>query len=210
MKRIFTLVIAALAAMTISAKTVIDKTWSSWGAGCTVDGKTITFSQSWKGAGYWMYPTDASNDDLLVLVFAEPTVGDVQFFVQVETDCSAQSATVAIPAGSRVVSLDLKNDEKLANHLSNLAQICVQSQNVEEGKEAKLVVQEVYLGSETDLKETKSQVEIQYESEGTNVDYDEYGNVLTSQFEALNLSDDDKVVFTILPPASSPKIINLS
>lgn len=29
MKRIFTLAIAALAAMTISAKTVIDKTWSS-------------------------------------------------------------------------------------------------------------------------------------------------------------------------------------
>lgn len=182
--------------MTISAKTVIDKTWSSWGAGCTVDGKTITFSDSWKGAGYWISPTDASNDDLLVLVFAEPTVGNTQFYVQAKPDCSVSSATVAIPANSRVVSLDLKNDANLKDHLTELSQICVQSQNVDAGKEAKLIVQEVYLGSEADLKDTKSQVEIQYETEGTNIEFDQYGNVLTSQFEALKLNDNDKVVFT--------------
>ena len=196
MKRFFTLAIAALAAMTISAKTVLDKEWSSWGDGCTVDGKTITFSAAWKGAGYWISPTDASNDALLVLVFAEPTEGSTQFYVEAESDCSAKSATVAIPAGSRVAYLDLKNDAKLAGHLANLSQICVQSQNVDAGKEAKLVFQEVYLGSEADLEETKSQVEIQYETEGTNVEFDQYGNVLTSQFEALKLNDNDKVVFT--------------
>ena len=79
MKKLFTLIAAALMTIGASAKTPLTATWSSWGDGCTVDGNTITFTAAWKGAGYWV-SADASTSDKLVIVLAEEAIGKTKIF----------------------------------------------------------------------------------------------------------------------------------
>lgn len=55
MKKFSTLIVALLAATSMSAKTEITLgTWTPWGATASVSGNTLTMSEAWAGAGNWL------------------------------------------------------------------------------------------------------------------------------------------------------------
>lgn len=55
MKKFSTLIVALLAAASMSAKTEITLgTWTPWGATASVSGNTLTMSEVWAGAGNWL------------------------------------------------------------------------------------------------------------------------------------------------------------
>lgn len=55
MKKFSTLIVALLAAASMSAKTEITLcTWTPWGATASVSGNTLTMSEAWAGAGCWL------------------------------------------------------------------------------------------------------------------------------------------------------------
>lgn len=88
MKKFFTLVIAACAALSANAKQNLDLP-SPWGASCTLEGTTYTFDGSWAGAGLWMGVEvdgvnswgDASAYDYAYIAYSNHTGGDVAFGV---------------------------------------------------------------------------------------------------------------------------------
>lgn len=158
MKKLFTLIAAALMTIGASAKTPLTATWSSWGDGCTVDGNTITFTAAWKGAGYWV-SADASTSDKLVIVLAEEAVGKTKIFFQCQPETGTDlvsSGDYFITAGSKILGIDLQSDAA-KDRLSAFQQICAQSTEAN----CKIVVKEIYLGTneeyENDLAGNKQQ-----------------------------------------------------
>lgn len=155
MKKLFTLIAAALMAVGASAKTPLTATWSAWGEGCTVEGNTISFTAAWKGAGYWV-SADASTSEKLVILLAEEAVGKTKVFFQCKSDCSVSSGEYYIEAGSKILGIDLQSDVAKGS-LNEFQQLCVQSTEAD----CKLVVKEVYLGTtaeyEADLAGNKQQ-----------------------------------------------------
>lgn len=155
MKKLFTLIAAALMTIGASAKTPLTATWSAWGEGCTVEGNTISFTAAWKGAGYWV-SADASTSEKLVILLAEEAVGKTKVFFQCKSDCSVSSGDYYIEAGSKILGIDLQSDVAKGS-LNEFQQLCVQSTEAD----CKLVVKEVYLGTtaeyEADLAGNKQQ-----------------------------------------------------
>lgn len=158
MKKLFTLIAAALMTIGASAKTPLTATWNSWGDGCTVDGNTITFTAAWKGAGYWV-SADASTSDKLVIVLAEEAVGKTKIFFQCQPETGTDlvsSGDYFITAGSKILGIDLQSDAA-KDRLSAFQQICAQSTEAN----CKIVVKEIYLGTneeyENDLAGNKQQ-----------------------------------------------------
>ncbi len=158
MKKLFTLIAAALMTIGASAKTPLTATWNSWGDGCTVDGNTITFTAAWKGAGYWV-SADASTSDKLVIVLAEEAVGKTKIFFQCQPETGenlVSSGDYFITAGSKILGIDLQSDAA-KDRLSAFQQICAQSTEAN----CKIVVKEIYLGTneeyENDLAGNKQQ-----------------------------------------------------
>lgn len=158
MKKLFTLIAAALMTIGASAKTPLTATWNSWGDGCTVDGNTITFTAAWKGAGYWV-SADASTSDKLVIVLAEEAVGKTKIFFQCQPETGenlVSSGDYFITAGSKILGIDLQSDVA-KDRLSAFQQICAQSTEAN----CKIVVKEIYLGTneeyENDLAGNKQQ-----------------------------------------------------
>ena len=155
MKKLFTLIAAALMTIGASAKTPLTATWSPWGEGCTVEGNTISFTAAWKGAGYWV-SADASTSEKLVILLAEEAVGKTKVFFQCKSDCSVSSGEYYIEAGSKILGIDLQSDVAKGS-LNEFQQLCVQSTEAD----CKLVVKEVYLGTtaeyEADLAGNKQQ-----------------------------------------------------
>jgi len=158
MKKLFTLIAAALMTIGASAKTPLTATWNSWGDGCTVDGNTITFTAAWKGAGYWV-SADASTSDKLVIVLAEEAVGKTKIFFQCQPETGenlVSSGDYFITAGSKILGIDLQSDVA-KDRLSAVQQICAQSTEAN----CKIVVKEIYLGTneeyENDLAGNKQQ-----------------------------------------------------
>jgi len=158
MKKLFTLIAAALMTIGASAKTPLTATWNSWGDGCTVDGNTITFTAAWKGAGYWV-SADASTSDKLVIVLAEEAVGKTKIFFQCQPETGTDlvsSGDYFITGGSKILGIDLQSDAA-KDRLSAFQQICAQSTEAN----CKIVVKEIYLGTneeyENDLAGNKQQ-----------------------------------------------------
>ena len=88
MKKFFTLVIAACAAFSASAKQNLDL-FSPWGGTCILEGTTYTFDGSWAGAGLWLGTEidgvntwcDASAYDYAYIAYSNHTGGDISFGV---------------------------------------------------------------------------------------------------------------------------------
>lgn len=219
MKKIFTLLVALVACVaTMNAKNVFDASWSSWGSGCTVDGSTVTYTSAWAGAGYWIGGYDASNDEVLVVVFSQPTTGKLKFVAQFQ-GCSVSSTDVMIEEGTKIAKIDL-SDAALAGSLNDLNQVFLQSAT----DAASCEVAQVYAGTNAEyeadaagnepVKPETSNVDLKgwsgWHGEGLTVNED---GTLSVEFKqewggaakwlgAYNASDFDYAVFELAEPAA--------
>lgn len=219
MKKIFTLLVALVACMaTVNAKNVFSSSWSSWGAGCTVEESAITYTSAWAGAGYWIGNYDASNDEVLVIVFSQPTTGTLKYVAQFK-GCGVSSTDVMIEAGSKIAKIDL-SDAALAGSLDDLNQVFLQSAT----DEASCEVAQVYAGTNEEyeadaagnepVKPETSNVDLKgwsaWHGEGLTVNEDgtlsveykqEWGGA-AKWLGAYNASDFDYAVFELAEPAT--------
>lgn len=151
MKKLFTFIACALFAISASAYEQISTSFGSWGAGCTVEGNTLTFTEAWKGAGVGFVTgdgetkpkkcTDMSDYDYLWLTFSETTC-DFQLTTQYTLGYN-QDVTVGCVAGSLVAGVKLNE-----NYSDQFAQYYIQSKSV-----GKVAVTGAYVGTEKEYKE---------------------------------------------------------
>lgn len=159
MKRFFTLVIAAVAALSVNAADLIPTNFNSWDASkCTIDGKTITFSGQWAGCGAWLANDDGGLDlskyEYVWIELAEPAQGKTKFALQVTADCNS-SGDYLIADGGSIIGIDLKEDSKLdKEEFANTYQIVLQC--MEDSGNGKVVVKGVYGGTAAEYESAKA------------------------------------------------------
>lgn len=196
MKKLFTLMVIALVAVSVNAKETLNGGWNSWGDGCAVEGSVISFSAAWKGAGCWFgddagTAPDYTQYDKLVVVFNKAAKGKVKFFAQAcavspRTDEGLVNGPEAVTVnGDMVIGLTI---DKTAE-AKYLFQLCAQSTEAD----CEIDINEIFLGSEAEFEEAKSAFEIKYQ-EGKSLAFEENGNIWATEFAGY--SDDAKVVFT--------------
>lgn len=137
MKRIFLLSAIAMAATGLSAATLdlpLEKLNTKWGDGTVYDPetKTITFTESWKGCGWWLGNADYSEFDKLVVEF-EPTDVNVKAAVEYNGGIAASDAIVS--PGADKVECTLNQEGK-----ADVKQIYLQTNNP-----GKIVLKAAYL-----------------------------------------------------------------
>lgn len=128
MRKIFTLIALMISICSFGAKEITG-TFGSWGATCTVDGNTITFSEAWAGAGFDLIDgtgleykaADYSDYDYIWVTFSETTCAFkmvVQYFDGTldEDDASKYAyvgktgSEVSAISGSLIVGVPLDQD----------------------------------------------------------------------------------------------------
>lgn len=158
MKKIFTLIaIALLGGASISAKQVLESTWSPWnGTTATVDGNKLSFTAAWAGAGFQLAsetaPLDLSDFDYIVVKMAKCTA-TANFAVEYTNDGTpalnednkvATNATAN--ANAAVVGIPLHID-----YSTNVIQVWIQSTTASLDVE----ITEVYAATEDEYKADK-------------------------------------------------------
>lgn len=183
MKKLFTLVAAMFCAVCVNAQTEVDIPIDNWGWGydCTTtyeDGiltGTLTGSYGAVSTG-WNGGTDWSKYGKLTVVIESYNNdwGKVSF--KSETDDNTVEKSFSTITSTTNVTIDI---DPTLPWISNVTQLSVQ------GKAADDVIKisRVYL--------TEA---VEYETEGKEIAFDEWGNILASEFEGY--SDKAKVVFT--------------
>lgn len=150
MKKLFTLIAAALMAVTVNAKTILTSSWNSWGDGCTVSGNTLTFKAAYKGAGYWVSPTDCTGNDVLVVVFDGPVKGSIKLYAQF-VKATKNSSETMINDGDQIAKVDL-TDANSAPYINDLSQVCLQVTS----NSGSCTVSQVYVGSNAEYEADKA------------------------------------------------------
>lgn len=148
MKKLFTLFAAALCALTVDAKQVLESTWNPWGETTTVDGSKISFSAAWAGAGYQLAgetALDLSDYDYIVVKLAKCT-NTANFAVEYTNDGSNQlnddnkvATKASAPADATIVGIPLSLD-----YSTNVIQMWVQAT----AADMEVEITEVYAGTE--------------------------------------------------------------
>lgn len=148
MKKLFTLFAAALCALTVDAKQVLESTWNPWGETTTVDGSKISFSAAWAGAGYQLAgetALDLSDYDYIVVKLAKCT-NTANFAVEYTNDGSNQlnddnkvATNASAPADATIVGIPLSLD-----YSTNVIQMWVQAT----AADMEVEITEVYAGTE--------------------------------------------------------------
>lgn len=148
MKKLFTLFAAALCALTVDAKQVLESTWNPWGETTTVDGSKISFSAAWAGAGYQLAGETAlnlSDYDYIVVKLAKCT-NTANFAVEYTNDGSNQlnddnkvATKASAPADATIVGIPLSLD-----YSTNVIQMWVQAT----AADMEVEITEVYAGTE--------------------------------------------------------------
>lgn len=126
MRSIFLLSATAMMAAGMNAATLqlsLEELNTKWGDGTVYDPatKTITFTESWKGCGWWLANADYSEYDKLVVEF-EPTDVNVKAAVEYNGGVTASSATVN--PGAEKVECQLDPEGK-----ADVKQIYLQTNN---------------------------------------------------------------------------------
>ena len=111
MKKIFTLIAAAVLSVSAFAASDPISLPSSWGDGCKVDGSTYTFTGSWQGAGSYLGQFDASAYDYACIKYSACS-GGVNFNVNYNQVTKHQSWGNEYASGS--VALDKTSETTYA------------------------------------------------------------------------------------------------
>lgn len=149
MKKLFTLVCGMMLALSANAYEQIKTTFNSWGEGCAVDGNTLIFTQTWKGAGVDFTEgdennktcTDMSDYDYLWVVFSETTCDfkiDTQYTPKYNQDVAEEFISGTLCAGVKL------NED----YSDQFAQYFIQNKTL-----GKVVVKAAYVGTEKEYKE---------------------------------------------------------
>ena len=151
MKKLFTIVAAALCALTVSAKQVLESTWNPWGATTTVAGSQISFSEAWAGAGFQLAGEEAlnlSDFDYIVVKLAKCT-GNANFAIEYTndgsnalTDANKVATNASAAAGATIVGIPLSPD-----YSTNVIQMWVQATQAN----MEVEITEVYAGTEEEF-----------------------------------------------------------
>ena len=151
MKKLFTIVAAALCALTVSAKQVLESTWNPWGETTTVDGSKISFSAAWAGAGFQLAGEEAldlSDFDYIVVKLAKCT-GNANFAIEYTndgsnslTDANKVATNASAAAGAAIVGIPLSED-----YSTNVIQMWIQATQAN----MEVEITEVYAGTEDEF-----------------------------------------------------------
>lgn len=163
----------------------LDDLGSGWGDGTTYDAatKTITIGADWSGKGWWLDKADYSDFDMVWVKFATPTEATGKVVVEYN-DGTNNGDEGLFEVGTKEVVC------KLSAAKNSVKQIYIQGPaGSKYVLESAVVCTQAYFdaGGSGDTK-------VEYETEGKNIPFDEWGNILASEFEGY--PDNAKVVFT--------------
>lgn len=152
MKKLFTLVAAAVCALSVNAKQVLESTWNPWNpASTTVDGSKISFGAQWDGAGFQLAgetALDLSDYDYIVVKLAKCS-NTANFAIEYTndgsntlTDANKVATNASAAAGATIVGIPLSED-----YSTNVIQMWVQA--TQDNMEVEIT--EVYAGTEDEF-----------------------------------------------------------
>ena len=185
MKKLFTLIAAALMAVGANAATV-----------STIWEGSETFDESWSGS----FKVESSKfsdikvgDKIIVTAKPETAVSwqwGAQVFIKTSRGGWAQIApTIAVSAAGEY-SIEVSDAEiTIEEEKEDKSKVNVQTSILKELQEYGMIVQ----GIDATVTKIEKSVYPKYEETGTTIEYNEYGQIMKGQLA--NFSGDDKVVF---------------
>ncbi|MBQ9636458.1 MAG: hypothetical protein IJV36_00995 [Prevotella sp.] len=203
MKKIFTLIAAALMAVSANASVLIDEATA---------GAEYSYEGNW--GGNWFNQGEMNKDvseyDYVFIKYSGLT-GKINFgivysewlkkeswgdsFYQETAILSEEAGVVGIAlekTKTYAVGVDnAENEFKGDIYAKHVRQVFLQDQGVA----STIKVEGIWYGTEAEFEELKKGVTPDY-GEGKNISFDEWGNILASEFDGL--SDEAKVEFTVL------------
>lgn len=155
MKKFLLSLVAILSSLCMNAATELYGSFSPWGDNCTVDGSTISYSEAWAGAGYWLATSseesdfigcDLSSADYIWVTLAKGNTANVKMVIQYTAACAdgaAGTSQGSCDAGDIIIAAKLDADLK-----NNVAQFFLQGTS-----DGTLTVTGVYAGTEAEYQE---------------------------------------------------------
>lgn len=155
MKKILLSLVAVLTSLCMNAATELYGSFSSWGATCTVDGSTISYSEAWAGAGYWLATSseesdfigcDLSSAEYIWVTLAKGNTANVKMVIQYTSGCvdgASGTSQGSCDAGDIIIAAKLDADKK-----NDVSQFFLQGTT-----DGTLTVTGVYAGTEAEYQE---------------------------------------------------------
>lgn len=155
MKKILLSLVAVLTSLCMNAATELYGSFSSWGATCTVDGTTISYSEAWAGAGYWLATSseesdyigrDLSSAEYIWVTLAKGNTANVKMVIQYTSGCvdgASGTSQGSCDAGDIIIAAKLDADKK-----NDVSQFFLQGTT-----DGTLTVTGVYAGTEAEYQE---------------------------------------------------------
>lgn len=91
MKKFLLSLVAILSSLCMNAATELTGSFSPWGENCIVDGASITYSEAWAGAGFWLASSseesdfigcDLSSADYIWVTLAKGNTANIKMVIQ--------------------------------------------------------------------------------------------------------------------------------
>lgn len=155
MKKFLLSLVAILSSLCMNAATELTGSFSPWGDNCIVDGASITYSEAWAGAGFWLASSseesdfigcDLSSADYIWVTLAKGNTANIKMVIQYTSACTdgaAGTSQGSCEANDIIIAAKLDADQK-----NNVAQFFLQGTS-----EGSFTITGIYVGTEAEYQE---------------------------------------------------------